>query len=85
MEIGALESFFDYAVRFIKVLRISDAADVFIVAIAVYYCIMALRGTRAMQLLRGIFIAAVVYMLSNISGCNGRGHSYIPAGAEKSS
>lgn len=66
MEIGALESFFDYAVRFIKVLRISDAADVFIVAIAVYYCIMALRGTRAMQLLRGIFIAAVVYMLSSI-------------------
>lgn len=66
MFINALEAFFDYAVRFFKVLRVSDVIDIMVVAIVIYYCIMALRGTRAVQLLRGIFIAAVVYMLSSI-------------------
>ena len=56
MFINALEAFFDYAVRFFKVLRVSDVIDIVVVAVLVYYCIMALRGTRAVQLLRGIFI-----------------------------
>lgn len=63
METGALEVFFDYAVRFIRVLRITDLIDVFLVAIAVYYCIMALQGTRAMQLLRGIIVAVAIYLI----------------------
>jgi diadenylate cyclase len=35
--------------------------------IAVYYCIIALKGTRAMQLLRGIVIAVVVYAISRFA------------------
>lgn len=66
MEINAMQSFFDTAVRFIKVLRMSDVVDIFIVTIVVYYCIMAMRGTRAVQLLRGIIVAAALYMLSSI-------------------
>ncbi|MDD6763185.1 MAG: diadenylate cyclase CdaA [Clostridiales bacterium] len=65
MILGGMEAFFDYAIRFIKVMRISDCIDIFIVTIAVYYCFIAMRGTRAMQLLRGIAIAAVVFAISN--------------------
>lgn len=66
MAIEVIQTIFDNTIRFIKVLRISDLVDIFIVAIAVYYCLMAIRGTRAVQLLRGIFIAAVVYLLSGV-------------------
>ncbi len=65
MTFGGMETFFDYAIRFIKVMRMSDCVDIFIVTIAVYYCFMAIRGTRAMQLLRGIAIAAAVFAISN--------------------
>ncbi|MGM9937231.1 MAG: hypothetical protein ACI38A_07800, partial [Candidatus Ornithomonoglobus sp.] len=65
MTFGGMEAFFDYAIRFIKVMRISDCVDIFIVTIAVYYCFIAMRGTRAMQLLRGIAIAAAVFAISN--------------------
>ena len=65
MILGGMEAFFDYAIRFIKVMRISDCIDIFIVTIAVYYCFIAMRGTRAMQLLRGIAIAAAVFAISN--------------------
>lgn len=66
MGLDALKSFFDYASRFIRVLRISDFVDVFIIAVVVYYVMMTIRGTRAVQLLRGILIAATIYMVSNI-------------------
>lgn len=66
MILGGMEAFFDYAIRFIKVMRMSDCVDIFIVTIAVYYCFMAMRGTRAMQLLRGIAIAAGIFAISNL-------------------
>ncbi|MGN0163633.1 MAG: diadenylate cyclase CdaA, partial [Candidatus Ornithomonoglobus sp.] len=65
MTFGGMEALFDYAIRFIKVMRMSDCVDIFIVTIAVYYCFIAMRGTRAMQLLRGIAIAAAVFAISN--------------------
>lgn len=62
----ALQAFFEYAVNFIKVLRISDVVDIFIVTLAVFYGMLAMRGTRAVQLLRGIAVAAAIYMLSSV-------------------
>lgn len=65
MTLVGLEGALNYALRFIKVMRISDCADIFIVTVAVYYFFMAMRGTRAMQLLRGIAIAAILFAVSN--------------------
>lgn len=62
MRLSAME----YAVRFIRVMRISDIIDIIIIAVAVYYFMMATRGTRAVQLVRGILVAAVIYFLSGI-------------------
>lgn len=66
MVLNGMDSFFEYAIRFVKVMRISDCVDIFIVAIAVFYCLMAIRGTRAIQLLRGIAVAAAIYAVSII-------------------
>ncbi|MCH5211552.1 MAG: diadenylate cyclase CdaA [Oscillospiraceae bacterium] len=67
MRLSAME----YAVRFIRVMRISDIIDILIIAVAVYYFMMAIRGTRAVQLVRGILVAAVIYFLSGILHLDG--------------
>lgn len=67
---GALESFFEYALKFIRILRVSDFIDIIIVAIIIYFLIEVLRGTRAVQLLKGIFVAIAVFMLSKIFHLN---------------
>ena len=67
---GALSSFFEYAFRYIRILRISDFVDIFIVAVIVYYIMMSLRGTRAVHLLKGIIVAVVIFMLSSILHLN---------------
>ncbi|HIU56570.1 MAG TPA: TIGR00159 family protein [Candidatus Ornithomonoglobus merdipullorum] len=67
---GALNSFFEYAFRYIRILRISDFVDIFIVAVIVYYIMMSLRGTRAVHLLKGIIVAVVIFMLSSILHLN---------------
>lgn len=66
MWLDALGSFFNYLLKYMRVLRLSDFIDVFIIAVLVYYVLRAIRGTRAVQLLRGLMIAVVIYMLSNI-------------------
>ncbi len=66
MWIAALEGFFDYAIKFIRVLRIADIVDIFIVAVAIYYFMMAIKGTRAVQLVKGIFVVVAVYMMSSV-------------------
>lgn len=68
--LGALQSFVEYAIRFIRLLRISDFVDIFIVAIIVYYLTISIKGTRAVQLLRGIIVAIIVFMLSSILHLN---------------
>ena len=67
MRLSAME----YVVRFIRVIRISDIIDILIIAVAVYYFMMAIRGTRAVQLVRGILVAAVIYFLSGILHLDG--------------
>ena len=61
-----LEAIFDYIIKFIRILRINDIIDIFIVAIAVYYFMQAIRGTRAVQLVKGILIIVAAYMTSSI-------------------
>lgn len=57
---------FDYVIRFIRVLRMNDIIDIFIVAVAIYYFMVAIRGTRAVQLVKGILIIVAVYMTSSV-------------------
>lgn len=54
----------DYAIRFLRVFHISDVFDILIVAVCVYLFMRAIRGTRAVHLVRGIIIAACIYALS---------------------
>lgn len=67
---GAMNSFFEYAFRYIRLLRVSDFVDIFIVAVIVYYIMMSLRGTRAVHLLKGIIVAVIIFMLSSILHLN---------------
>lgn len=60
------DGLFDYIIKFIRILRINDVIDIFVVAIAVYYFMGAIRGTRAVQLVRGILVIVAVYMTSSI-------------------
>lgn len=66
MILTAMQSFFDYAVKFITLIRIADVVDIFIIAIAAYYFMMAIKGTRAVQLVKGILVIIAVYMLSSV-------------------
>ena len=66
MIITALEGFFEYIIDFISLLRLADIIDVSLVAVAVYYFMMAIKGTRAVQLVKGIFVVVVIYMLSSL-------------------
>lgn len=61
-----LDSIFNYVINFIRVLRINDLVDIFVVAVAVYYFMMAIRGTRAVQLVKGILLIVVIYMTSSL-------------------
>ena len=56
----------DYTVSFIRLLRVNDFVDICIVAIAGYYFMMATRGTRAVQLIKGVLILVALYMASSI-------------------
>ncbi len=62
----SLDVIFDYIIDFIRVLRINDMVDVFIVAIAVYYFMMVIKGTRAVQLIKGVLVIVAVYMTSSV-------------------
>lgn len=66
MGMKAFESFFDNAIKFMRLISITDIIDVLIVATAAYYFILAIRGTRAMQLVKGVFVIVAVYMLSGL-------------------
>ncbi len=66
MAITALENFFENAIKFLRLVSITDIIDILIVAIAIYYFMTAIRGTRAVQLVKGIFVIVAVYMLSGL-------------------
>ncbi len=61
-----LDGIFDYIIKYKRILRINDIIDIFIVAIAIFYFIGAIRGTRAVQLAKGLLIIVAVYMASSV-------------------
>lgn len=59
-----MNAFFDYMIKYVQLLRISDIIDVLIVAVIFYYLINLIRETRAMQLVKGIVFLFAVFFLS---------------------
>lgn len=59
-----MNAFFEYMIKYVQLLRISDVIDVLIVAVIFYYMINLIRETRAMQLVKGIVFLFAVFFLS---------------------
>ncbi len=59
-----------YITRFFLVLKLSDLIDIAILAVLIYQIAKILRETRAMQLLKGIFILLGVLLLSDLLNLN---------------
>lgn len=59
-----MNAFWDNAVKYIQLLRVSDFIDIGIVAIIIYYIITLLRDTRAMQLAKGLVVLFAVFLIS---------------------
>lgn len=54
---------------FLKILsemRWHDFLDIFLAAVLIYYFLVWLQGTRAMQLLRGFFVFFIIYFVSRL-------------------
>ncbi|MFH1709577.1 MAG: diadenylate cyclase CdaA [bacterium] len=49
-------------------LRILDLIDILVVAVAIYYLLVWLRGTRAMSLIRGLAVILLLYLTGKIFG-----------------
>jgi diadenylate cyclase len=45
---------------------ISDAADIIATSVLVYYLLLLIRGTRAVQIMLGLFVLVVILALSNL-------------------
>ncbi len=56
---------------FISEFGILDFFDVLLVAIALYYLFVLVRGTRAIQLLKGLFVYGVLILLADLLGLRG--------------
>lgn len=74
-----MEAFFNYVIKYIQLLRISDLIDVLIVALIFYYLITLIRETRAMQLVKGILFLFAVFFISQYLKLNAL--NYILSGA----
>ena len=74
-----MNAFFDYVIKYIQLLRISDFIDVIIVAVILYYLINLIRETRAMQLVKGIILLFVIFFISQWLNLNAL--NYILGGA----
>lgn len=53
-----------YAQQFATNLRWQDLLDIFLVSIVLYRLFLLIKGTRAVQLLRGVLLLLVAYLLS---------------------
>lgn len=56
--------FFSEMSKYLKILRINDFVDIILVAIILYYVITLVRETKAMQLLKGIVILIIIFIVS---------------------
>ena len=55
-----------FAANFVQTVRVTDIIDILIVAVVIYCFMIAIRGTRAVQLVKGIGIVAAIYFLSYV-------------------
>lgn len=74
-----MNGFLEYLIKYIQLIRLSDIVDIAIVAVIIYYLIKLMRETRAMQLIKGVVILLVIFMLSRLYKLNAL--SYILGGA----
>lgn len=74
-----MNAFLGNVVKYMQLLRISDFIDIGIVAIIIYYIIMLLRDTRAMQLVKGLIVLFAVFFISRTLHFNAL--NYILGGA----
>jgi len=56
--------------EFLSDISINDIIDILIVSYVIYQLILLVRGTRAIQLLKGIFVIIVVWALSYVFNLN---------------
>lgn len=74
-----MNAFFEYLVKYVQLLRVSDFIDILIVSIILYYLINLIRETRAMQLVKGIIFLFIVFFISQWLKLNAL--NYILSGA----
>jgi diadenylate cyclase len=49
-----------------QIFRWNNALDVLIVAVFIYYVLVLIRGTRAVQLLLGVLVLAIIYWIATV-------------------
>lgn len=59
-----MNAFFEYVIKYIQLLRLSDFIDILIISVLFYYLINLIRETRAMQLVKGIMFLFVAFFAS---------------------
>lgn len=58
-----LKEFFDGIIKLVLSVGINDVADIIFVAFLLYYCIKILRQTRAFNLIKGVVLVGLVYLV----------------------
>ena len=59
-----MDGVLDYISRFIQLIRVTDIIDIVIVAVLIYQLLKIIKETRAMQLVKGVFILFISLQLS---------------------
>lgn len=59
----AIKEFFDVIIKLILSVQWYDIADVLFVAFLLYYCLKLLRETRAFNLIKGVVLVGIVYLI----------------------
>lgn len=60
-----MENALEYIFSYLKLIRISDFIDIFLVTVIIFYLIKWLQETRAMQLVKGIVLLFVIMVVSD--------------------
>ena len=58
-----IRDFFDVVLKLILSVQWYDIADVLFVAFLLYYCIRLLRETRAFNLIKGVVLVGIIYLV----------------------
>ncbi len=64
--LDTITDFFNRILSVFSTFRFSDFLDIVLVAVIIYICVRIIRETRAMQLIKGIFFLACVYIIVSL-------------------